>query len=93
MTDNRANAVPSHPVTPEPPGQEGRRGRFLRMLALVGPAFVVGAWQFGPGNLTSAVQAGSQFGYTLIWVIVVSTALMIMFTDMSVRDHADVRRR
>jgi Mn2+/Fe2+ NRAMP family transporter len=51
----------------------------------MGPAFVVGAWQFGPGNLTSAVQAGSRFGYSLIWVIVVSTALMIMFTDMSVR--------
>jgi Mn2+/Fe2+ NRAMP family transporter len=51
----------------------------------MGPAFVVGAWQFGPGNLASAVQAGSQFGYTLIWVIVVSTVLMIMFTDMSIR--------
>jgi Mn2+/Fe2+ NRAMP family transporter len=55
------------------------------MLALMGPAFVVGAWQFGPGNLASAVQAGSRFGYTLIWVIVVSTLLMIMFTDMSIR--------
>lgn len=51
----------------------------------MGPAFVVGAWQFGPGNLTSAVQAGSQFGYSLIWVIAVSTLLMIMFTDMSIR--------
>jgi manganese transport protein len=63
----------------------GRRNKFLRTLALMGPAFIVGAWQFGPGNLTSAVQAGSRFGYSLIWVIVLSTALMIMFTDMSIR--------
>jgi manganese transport protein len=64
---------------------ESRRKRFFRLLALMGPAFVVGAWQFGPGNLTSAVQAGSRFGYSLIWVIAVSTVLMLVFTDMSVR--------
>jgi Mn2+/Fe2+ NRAMP family transporter len=61
------------------------RNKFLRMVALMGPAFIVGAWQFGPGNLVSAVQAGSRFNYTLIWVIVVSTLLMLMFADMSIR--------
>ncbi|UUT36419.1 Nramp family divalent metal transporter [Microbacterium elymi] len=61
------------------------RRTFWQQLALIGPAFVAGAWQFGPGNLTTAVQAGSAFQYTLIWVIVVSTILMIFLTDMSVR--------
>jgi Mn2+/Fe2+ NRAMP family transporter len=51
----------------------------------MGPAFIVGAWQFGPGNLLSAVQAGTAYGYTLIWVIALSTVLMLAFTDMSVR--------
>ncbi len=51
----------------------------------MGPAFIAGAWQFGPGNLTSAIEAGSAFSYALIWVIVISTVLMIFFTDMSVR--------
>ena len=63
----------------------GRGRRVLRMLALMGPAFIVGAWQFGPGNLTSAVQAGSRFGYSLIWVIAVSTVLMLIYADMSIR--------
>jgi len=62
-----------------------RRSRLVRALSLMGPAFIVGAWQFGPGNLASAVQAGSGFGYSLVWLIVVSTVLMLMFTDMSVR--------
>lgn len=61
------------------------RRRFWQQLALIGPAFVAGAWQFGPGNLTTAVQAGSSYQYTLIWVIAVSTVLMIFLTDMSVR--------
>jgi Mn2+/Fe2+ NRAMP family transporter len=55
------------------------------MVGLMGPAFIVGAWQFGPGNLVSAVQAGSRFYYSLIWVIVLSTALMLMYADMSIR--------
>jgi NRAMP (natural resistance-associated macrophage protein)-like metal ion transporter len=62
-----------------------KRRTFLGYLALMGPAFVVGAWQFGPGNLTTAVQAGSRYDYTLVWVIALSTVLMIFFTDMSVR--------
>ncbi|MFF1382163.1 Nramp family divalent metal transporter [Arthrobacter sp. NPDC058288] len=69
------------------PAQAGAKKHrtFLGYLALMGPAFVVGAWQFGPGNLTTAVQAGSRFDYSLVWVIAVSTVLMIFFTDMSVR--------
>ena len=58
---------------------------WAQKLALIGPAFIAGAWQFGPGNLTSAVEAGSAYGYALVWVIAVSTLLMIFFTDMSVR--------
>lgn len=61
------------------------RRTFWQQLALAGPAFVAGAWQFGPGNLATAVQAGSGYQYSLIWVIVISTILMIFLTDMSVR--------
>lgn len=61
------------------------RRSFWQQLTLIGPAFVAGAWQFGPGNLTTAVQAGSGYQYALIWVIVVSTILMIFLTDMCVR--------
>lgn len=66
-------------------GSRGRRRSFWQYLLLMGPAFVAGAWQFGPGNLTTAVQAGSSHLYALIWVIAVSTILMIFLTDMSVR--------
>ncbi|WP_247628779.1 Nramp family divalent metal transporter [Microbacterium croceum] len=62
-----------------------QRRPFWQHLALIGPAFVAGAWQFGPGNLTTAVQTGSGYQYALIWVIVVSTILMIFLTDMAVR--------
>lgn len=77
-----------HPETVVERGQarqQRKRRTPLQLVALMGPAFVVGAWQFGPGNLASAVQAGSGYQYSLIWVVVISTLLMIAFTDMSVR--------
>jgi len=85
--ESRPGNSSEHPAPPHPDAapRPGRRATAMRLLALMGPAFVVGAWQFGPGNLTSAVQAGSRFGYSLIWVIAISTVLMIAFTDMSVR--------
>ncbi|WP_110689101.1 Nramp family divalent metal transporter [Salinicola endophyticus] len=68
-----------------PPAARGLSPTLPQMLALMGPAFVAGAWRFGPGALTSAVQAGSRYGYTLLWVILISAVLMFVFNDMAVR--------
>lgn len=40
-----------------------------KRLALIGPAFVAGAWQFGPGNLTSAVGEGRCSRMALVGVV------------------------
>ncbi|GAA2181030.1 Nramp family divalent metal transporter [Brooklawnia cerclae] len=72
------------PTAPTPK-QTPQKNKALRMLALMGPGFVVGAWQFGPGNLVSAIQAGSRYNYGLVWVIAVSVVLMLTFADMSIR--------
>ncbi len=79
--------VPSAAVrtsqTPAP--RSGKWKAFLSTIAMAGPAFIAGAWQFGPGNLASAVEAGSKYSYSLIWVIVLSTVFMLVYADMSVR--------
>ncbi|WP_219921793.1 Nramp family divalent metal transporter [Brevibacterium oceani] len=79
----RKGTVPTMAAETPPAAMQPRS--VWQTIALIGPAFVAGAWQFGPGNLASAVQAGSAYQYTLIWVIIVSTILMIFLTDMSVR--------
>jgi manganese transport protein len=88
-----ASSIPTRGAAPhsddtahsEVPATGPRRSTFIRYLAMMGPAFIVGAWQFGPGNLVSAVQAGSLYTYDLIWVIALSTLLMLAFADMSIR--------
>ena len=81
---------PKHPVlqpavSSAKPGAPAPRRSLLQLLAMAGPAFVVGCWGFGPGNLTTSIQAGSGFGYALVWVAVASTILMLCLADMSVR--------
>jgi Mn2+/Fe2+ NRAMP family transporter len=38
-----------------------------------------------PRNLAIAVQADSEYSYSLIWMIAVSTILMLVYADMNVR--------
>ncbi|TCT06638.1 Nramp family divalent metal transporter [Aquabacter spiritensis] len=37
-----------------------------------GPAFIISIGYFDPGNWATDLQAGSQFGYTLLWVLSLS---------------------
>lgn len=42
---------------------------------LLGPAFVAAIAYVDPGNVAANVSAGAQFGFLLLWVIVVANAL------------------
>ncbi len=50
----------------------GRMGAFLRRL---GPTWLAGAIAAGPATLVSLLVAGASFGYTLLWVVVLSAIL------------------
>lgn len=88
-TSLSTEAPGGEPVVAGSPSPQQSRPRpqrsWVRTLAMAGPAFIAGAWQFGPGNLASAVQAGSAYSYSLIWVIALSTTFMLVYADMSVR--------
>lgn len=49
--------------------------RFRRMalrLGMLGPAFVAAIAYVDPGNVAANLQAGAQYGYLLVWVLVVA---------------------
>ena len=43
------------------------------IFALLGPAFVAAVAYVDPGNVAANVQAGSRYGYLLVWVLVIAT--------------------
>ncbi len=57
---------------------EGARARALELMKYIGPGLLVTVGFIDPGNWASNVSAGADFGYTLLWVITLSTVLLIL---------------
>lgn len=73
----------SKPVS-EPEGSTEKKSS-RGLLSRIGPGFITAALVFGPGSLTVASSLGASFGYALLWIIVIATIFMLLFTDMSAR--------
>lgn len=50
----------------------------MDFLKFVGPGLLVTVGFIDPGNWASNFAAGSEFGYTLLWVVTLSTIMLIM---------------
>ena len=55
----------------------GHRGG-LEILKHIGPGFLVTVGFIDPGNWATNLAAGSQFGYALLWVVTLSTVMLIV---------------
>ncbi|MGI8869790.1 MAG: Nramp family divalent metal transporter [Mycobacteriales bacterium] len=51
------------------------RGRWRGPIAVLGPAFVAAVAYVDPGNFATNFAAGSRFGYQLVWVVVLASAM------------------
>lgn len=50
----------------------------FELLKYIGPGLLVTVGFIDPGNWASNFAAGSQFGYTLLWVVTLSTVMLIV---------------
>lgn len=56
-----------------------------RWLAFAGPAFLVSVGYMDPGNWATDLAGGSQYGYALLWVILLSNLIAILLQTLCVR--------
>src|SRR5438067_9085190 len=56
-----------------------------RFLAFSGPAFLVSVGYMDPGNWGTDIEAGSKFGYTLLWVLLLSNLMAVLLQTLSTR--------
>lgn len=63
-----------------------------RFLAFIGPAYLVSVGYMDPGNWATDLQGGAQFGYKLIWVLLMSNLMALLLQGLSAR-LGIVRRR
>lgn len=67
-------------------------GRWKRLAAFAGPAYLVSIGYMDPGNWATDLEGGSRFGYQLLWVLVVSNAMAILLQTLSARLGIVTRR-
>ena len=60
-----------------------RKNGFLSFLKYLGPGIITAALVFGPGSLTIASKLGASFQFKLLWIVIMSTFFMAIFTSMA----------
>ncbi|RYY98611.1 MAG: iron/manganese transporter [Chitinophagaceae bacterium] len=63
----------------------GGKSRLRRALSFFGPAYLVSVGYMDPGNWATDLAGGSQFGYKLIWVLLMSNLMALLLQSLSAR--------
>jgi manganese transport protein len=63
-----------------------------RMFAFAGPAYLISVGYMDPGNWVTDLIGGAQFGYRLLWVIVMSNLMALLLQTLSARLGIVTRR-
>src|SRR4026208_1092166 len=56
-----------------------------KLFAFLGPAYLVSVGYMAPGNWATDLAGGSQFGYKLIWVLLMSNLMALLLQSLSAR--------
>jgi manganese transport protein len=62
-----------------------KAGGLKRFLPFLGPAFIASIAYVDPGNFATNIQAGSGFGYLLLWVILASNLMAMVIQSLAAK--------
>ena len=63
----------------------GERPGLRGALLFAGPALIASIAYMDPGNFATNIQAGSKYGYSLLWVVLLANALAMLFQSLSAK--------
>lgn len=61
------------------------KSKWRNFLAFIGPAYMISVGYMDPGNWATDIAGGSQFGYSLIWVLVMSNLIALLLQSHCAR--------
>jgi manganese transport protein len=59
--------------------------RWKQIFSFFGPAYLVSVGYMDPGNWATDIAGGSQFGYRLLWVLLMSNLMALVLQNLSAR--------
>lgn len=63
----------------------GKRKGLRACMPFVGPAVIASVAYMDPGNFATNIQAGSAYGYALLWVVFAASLVAMLFQAMSAK--------
>lgn len=63
----------------------GSKSPWKRLLTFLGPAYLVSVGYMDPGNWATDIAGGSQFGYALLWVLLMSNIMALLLQSLCTR--------
>ena len=63
----------------------GKKTGFRKIFSFLGPAYLISVGYMDPGNWATDLAGGSKFGYTLIWVLLMSNLMALLLQGLSAR--------
>jgi manganese transport protein len=64
---------------------EGKRRGIRAILPFLGPAFIACVAYIDPGNFATNISGGAEFGYSLLWVILLANLMAMLIQGMSAK--------
>lgn len=64
---------------------KSKKSLLRNVLAILGPGIITASLIFGPSKMTITSKMGADYGFSLIWVIVVAIFFMMVYSKMSAR--------
>ena len=64
---------------------EGRSRGLKAILPFIGPAFIACIAYIDPGNFATNIQGGAEFGYALLWVILLANVMAMLLQSLSAK--------
>jgi manganese transport protein len=64
---------------------QSKIGFWKKLFAFLGPAYLVSVGYMDPGNWATDIAGGSSFGYSLIWVLLMSNLMALLLQSLSAR--------
>jgi manganese transport protein len=91
MTENPSGEIPVEVLRPSMPdifssvriSQSPHLWR--RLLGFIGPGFLISVGYMDPGNWATDLAAGSRYGYTLLFVIMLSNLMAILLQSLAIK--------
>ena len=64
---------------------QGKKSVYRKIIAFFGPAYLISVGYMDPGNWATDIAGGSQFGYALLWVLLMSNIMALLLQSFSAR--------